>query len=59
MLIDIRATLEAGKWDNLAGGHKDLCQFFLPWGKTLHPEMGPSGLCGGSELSDISDGNKV
>lgn len=41
MLIDIRATSEAGKSDSLSGGQRDLCQCFLPWGKTPHPETGP------------------
>lgn len=58
MLIDIRATSEAGKLENLFGGQKDLCQFFPPWRNALHPETGPSAPVGGPELNiDISNVN--
>lgn len=46
MLVDIRATSEASKQENLFRGQKDLYQFFLPWRDTaprneaLHPIWG-------------------
>ena len=55
MLVDITASPEAGKQENLFRGQKDLCQFFLSWGKILHPEMRPSTPSGGPEPTiDIS-----